>query len=58
MESSSSPGYTEEEKYCIAKKYLIPKQIFENGIKDKQIEFTDDGVKSRHLALHARSRPS
>jgi ATP-dependent Lon protease len=46
MEIINLAGYTEEEKYFIAKKYLIPKQIAENGIKDANIEFTEAGVKN------------
>lgn len=46
MEIIQLPGYTEEEKISIAKKYLIKKQIFENGITDKHLEFTEEGVKS------------
>ena len=30
------PGYTEEEKISIANKYLVPKQIKDNGLKDKE----------------------
>ncbi|MGA1846865.1 endopeptidase La [Deferribacter abyssi] len=33
-------GYTEEEKIKIAKKYLIPRQVVENGLKPEQIKFT------------------
>lgn len=46
MEVIQLAGYTEEEKYSIAKKYLIPKQIQENGLKPPQIEFTDAAVKA------------
>jgi len=46
MEVIQLAGYTEEEKYFIARKYLIPKQTIENGIKPAQIEFKDDGVKA------------
>lgn len=45
MEIIQLPGYTEEEKVRIAKTYLIKKQIAENGITDKHLEFTDEGVK-------------
>ncbi|MBI4037086.1 endopeptidase La [Candidatus Daviesbacteria bacterium] len=38
------PGYTENEKFHIAQKYLIPKQVNNHGLKSKQIEFTDEGV--------------
>jgi ATP-dependent Lon protease len=44
MEVIQLSGYTMEEKYFISKKYLIPKQIHENGIKDKDIEFTDEAI--------------
>lgn len=46
MEVIQLPGYTEEEKFFIAKKYLIPKQMSENGIKEEHISFTDEGVKT------------
>lgn len=39
-------GYTEEEKYFIARKYLIPKQTQENGLEESKIEFTDEAVKT------------
>ena len=45
MEIISLPGYTIDEKMLIAKKYLIPRQIEENGINVKHIQFTDDGLK-------------
>ncbi len=40
------PGYTEDEKFHIAKNFLIPKQITNHGLKREQIEFSDDGIKS------------
>jgi ATP-dependent Lon protease len=46
MEVINLAGYTEEEKYFITKKYLIPKQTTENGLKDTQIEVTEDSVKT------------
>ena len=46
MEIIQLSGYTEEEKYFITKKYLIPKQTHENGIKDTQIEFLDEAEKT------------
>lgn len=39
------PGYTEEEKLNIAKKYLIPRQFRVNGIKESQLSITDDAVR-------------
>ncbi len=39
MEIIRIPGYTEEEKLIIAEKYIVPKQIEENGLKDYKIKF-------------------
>ncbi|MCP9292903.1 endopeptidase La [Gracilimonas sediminicola] len=44
MEIINISGYTLEEKTQIAKKYLIPKQIEENGLKEEQISFTDESI--------------
>ncbi|WP_020403126.1 endopeptidase La [Gracilimonas tropica] len=44
MEIINISGYTLEEKTQIAKKYLIPKQIEENGLKEEQITFTDEAI--------------
>lgn len=44
MEIINISGYTLEEKTQIAKKYLIPKQIEENGLKEEQISFTDEAI--------------
>ncbi|MBV9469426.1 MAG: endopeptidase La, partial [Abitibacteriaceae bacterium] len=38
------PGYTEAEKHTIARQFLIPKQMKENGITEANIDFTDAGV--------------
>lgn len=37
-------GYTEEEKFHIAKKFLIPKLTESHGLKDSQIKITDSGL--------------
>lgn len=39
-------SYTHEEKFNIAKKHLIPKQLKENGIKASQLHFTDNAIHS------------
>lgn len=44
MEILSLPGYTQEEKVEICKRHLIPKQIDENGLDDKDIRFEEDGI--------------
>jgi ATP-dependent Lon protease len=46
MEVVEFAGYTEREKAEIAKKYLIPRQLEESGLSDKNIEITDDAVMS------------
>ncbi len=44
MEVVEFAGYTEREKAEIAKKYLIPRQMEESGLGDKNVVFTDDAV--------------
>ena len=44
MEVIRIPGYTEDEKLNIAMKYLIPKQIKENGLKDEEIVIKSSAV--------------
>ncbi|MFN8666203.1 MAG: endopeptidase La [Gemmatimonadaceae bacterium] len=46
MEVVEFAGYTEREKAEIAKKYLIPRQLEESGLKDKKVAFADDAVMS------------
>ncbi len=46
MEVVDFAGYTEKEKAEIAKKYLLPRQLEESGLSDKEITFTDDAVMS------------
>src|SRR6202011_6163250 len=41
MEVVNFAGYTEEEKLAIAKTYLVPRQIEENGLKREQLEISD-----------------
>ncbi|OGP26628.1 MAG: endopeptidase La [Deltaproteobacteria bacterium GWA2_57_13] len=45
MEVLELPGYTEEEKLAIAIRYLVPRQIAENGLKPEQVTFTDDALR-------------
>ncbi|MCK6594346.1 MAG: endopeptidase La [Bacteriovoracaceae bacterium] len=58
MEIINLSGYTQEEKIAISKKYIIPKQMEENGIEDKHITFTDSGVESviKHYTAEAGLR--
>jgi ATP-dependent Lon protease len=50
MELIFLQGYSEEEKKHIAFRYLIPRQIKENGITPEQIEFPEDAV--RYIIRH------
>ncbi|MFZ0634152.1 MAG: endopeptidase La [Candidatus Acidiferrales bacterium] len=50
MEVLRIPGYTEQEKYEIAKRYLIPKQREATGVTEKNVQFTDPGV--THIIRH------
>jgi ATP-dependent Lon protease len=58
MEIIELQGYTEEEKKHIAFRYLIPRQIKENGIKPEDIEFPDEiiGFIVRHYTREAGVR--
>ena len=44
MEIIRLPGYTEDEKLSIAKNYLVPKQLENNGLKENEISFEDSGI--------------
>ena len=44
MEVINLPGYSDQEKLQIAKRYLIPRQIEENGLKPAQLIITDKAV--------------
>jgi ATP-dependent Lon protease len=46
MEVIRLSGYTELEKLEIAKKFLVQKRMKETGLGDKQIQITDDGLKT------------
>jgi len=50
MEIIELPGYTEDEKVHIAQRYLVPRQIEENGLKADQIEFPEESI--RHIIRH------
>jgi ATP-dependent Lon protease len=58
MEIIELTGYTEEEKVAIAEKYLIPRQIKENGLKPEMIDFPTESVAviARHYTREAGVR--
>jgi ATP-dependent Lon protease len=45
IEVISLPGYTEREKLEIAKRYLLKRQLDENGLKPEQIEWQEDALR-------------
>jgi ATP-dependent Lon protease len=45
MEVLDLPGYTEDEKLMITKKYLIPRQMDAHGLKSEMIMFTDEALR-------------
>ena len=44
METIELPGYTANEKQIIAKQYLIPRQLKENGLNDELIDIKDKAI--------------
>ena len=46
MEVIRLSGYTETEKLMIAKKYLVPKQIKETGLKSREINIAESAIQS------------
>jgi ATP-dependent Lon protease len=46
MEIILLSGYTENEKIQIAKGYLIPRQLRENGLRSEEVMFTDEALKT------------
>jgi len=58
MEIIRISGYTENEKMNIASRYLLPKQLTENGIKGKEIKILDSAIESiiRHFTRESGVR--
>jgi ATP-dependent Lon protease len=58
MEIIRIPGYTEDEKVNIAKRYLLPKQIEQNGVKENELSLSEDTMRSvvRHYTKEAGVR--
>ena len=44
MEVIRLPGYTEDEKMNIARRYLVPKQMKQNGLKDDELKVSDPAL--------------
>ena len=58
MEVLHVPGYTEREKFTIARRHLIPKQMVEHGIERDQLKVSDDVIREviRHYTREAGVR--
>ncbi|MDR2418113.1 MAG: endopeptidase La, partial [Treponema sp.] len=58
METIEIPGYGENEKLAIAKQFLVPKEINENGLGNAHIAFTDTAIRKivRHWTMESGVR--
>jgi ATP-dependent Lon protease len=45
MELIDLPGYTEREKLEIGKRYLLPRQLSENGLKPEQVSWDEEALR-------------
>jgi ATP-dependent Lon protease len=58
MEVIRIPGYTEDEKLNIATRYLVPKQVKNNGLKEDELAITEAAIRDiiRHYTREAGVR--
>ncbi len=58
MEVIRLPGYTEDEKLNIGRRYLVPKQVKQNGLKDSELKISDPALLDivRHYTREAGVR--
>ncbi|GHV81000.1 Lon protease [Spirochaetia bacterium] len=58
MEIIEIPGYGEQEKLAIAKQFLVPKQLAENGLDTARLRFKDDAILEiiRHWTMESGVR--
>ncbi len=53
MEVISLTGYSEDEKVHIARRYLVPRQLDENGLTPEQVEFEETAIR-RMISQYTR----
>jgi ATP-dependent Lon protease len=58
MEIIEIPGYGENEKLAIARQFLVPKELEENGLKEAKVSFTDESLREiiRHWTMESGVR--
>src|SRR5262249_59245358 len=58
MEVIEVPGYSEDEKLEIARRFLVPRQLTEHGLTGRDLAIDDEAVRSivRHYTLEAGVR--
>ena len=58
LEVIDIPGYTEDDKLQIARRYLVPRQLAENGLRSDQVKFSDAAMRQiiRHYTREAGVR--
>jgi ATP-dependent Lon protease len=58
MEIIEIPGYGEHEKLAIAKRFLVPKELEENGLAGARVGFTDESLRQiiRHWTMESGVR--
>jgi ATP-dependent Lon protease len=58
MEIIEIPGYGENEKLAIAKQFLVPKELRENGLAEANISFQDESLREiiRHWTMESGVR--
>ncbi len=56
MEVIRLPGYTEDEKANIARRYLLPKQMKQNGLKDEELKVSEQ--RSSRSSATTRAKPA
>ena len=57
MDIIELPSYTHEEKFQIAKRHLVPKQMKKHGLTSKTVKITDDASMTDQRLYQGGGRP-